>query len=66
MQECRNLLLEAQLVWTKITVYSLISFQAHSFFIILKEVIIWFPFLGSQLSLKSILRIILMKQCKSY
>lgn len=50
MQECRNFLLETQIVWTKISVYSFLS--SWLVFIILKEVIIWLPFLGSQLLLK--------------
>lgn len=50
MQECRNFLLETQIVWTKISVYSFPS--SWLFFIILKEVIIWLPFLGSQLLVK--------------
>lgn len=62
MQECRNLLLEAEIVWTKISVYLLFSFQTGFFFIIiLKEVTIWLLFLGSQLLLKSILKIICVK-----
>lgn len=61
MQGCRNLLLEAEIVWTKISVYSLFSFQTVFLIIILKEVTIWLLFLGSQLLLKSILKIIWVK-----
>lgn len=32
MQECRNLLLEAEIVWTKISVYLLFSFQTVFFY----------------------------------
>lgn len=67
MPVCRsmNLLPVAQIVWTEISV-STVFLSIRLFLLVLKGGIIWMLFIGSQVFLKAILKIVWMKQYQSY